>query len=62
MAKRKTTTKKPTVTEPVIDYVDPETHLDMQIPDAEIDKAPESAMQSHNEFFKCMKRRRDKEQ
>ena len=61
MAKRKTTKKQP-VTEPVIDYVDPETNLDMQMPEAEIDKAPESAMQSPNEFFQCMKRRRDKEQ
>ena len=61
MAKQRKTTKKPTVTEPVIDYVDPETNLDMQIPDAEVDKAPESAMQSPNEFFRCMKRRRDKE-
>lgn len=32
MAKRKTT-KKPV--EPVIEYVDPETNLDMQTPDAE---------------------------
>ena len=44
MAKRKTTTKKPV--EPVIDYVDPETNLDMQISEEEIDKAPETAMQA----------------
>lgn len=60
MAKRKTT--KQTVTEPVIEYVDPETNLDMQTPEAEVDKAPESAMQTTtDDFFQCMKRRREKE-
>lgn len=59
MAKRKTT-KKPV--EPVIEYVDPETNLDMQTPEAEVDKAPESSMQTpQDDFFACMKRRRDKE-
>lgn len=58
MAKRKTT-KKPV--EPVIEYVDPETNLDMQMPEAEVEKAPESAMQTtKDDFFKCMKRRREK--
>ena len=56
MAKRKTT-KKPV--EPVIEYVDPETNLDT--PEVEVEKAPESVVQSPNEFFRCMKRRRDKE-
>lgn len=57
MAKRKST-KKP----PVIEFVDPETNLDMQTPEAEIEKAPESAMQTPtDDFFQCMKRRRDRE-
>lgn len=60
MATKRKTTKKPV--EPVIEYVDPETNLDMQLPEAEVDKAPESAMQTpQNDFFACMKRRRDKE-
>ena len=62
MAKRKTTKKQQPVTEPVIEYVDPETNLDMQTPEADIEKAPESAMQTPtDDFFTCMKRRRDKE-
>lgn len=62
MATKRKTTKKQ-VTEPVIEYVDPETNLDMQTPEAEVDKAPESAMQTpqDDDFFVCMKRRRDKE-
>jgi len=54
MAKRKTT--KQTVTEPVIEYVDPETNLEM--PEPEVEKAPETPT---DDFFQCMKRRRDKE-
>ena len=52
MAKRKTTKKQP-VTEPVIEYVDPEKNLD----------EPEVAVQKPTEdsLFQCMKRRRDKE-
>ena len=53
MAKRKTT-KKPTVTEPVIEYVDPETNL--ETPESEVDvKTPPP-----DDFFSCMKRRREK--
>ncbi len=60
MATKRKTTKK--TVEPVIEYVDPETNLDMQMPEAEVEKAPESAMQTpKDDFFACMKRRRDKE-
>lgn len=52
MAKRKTT-KKPTVTEPVIEYVDPETNL--ETPEVDVKTPPQ------DDFFKCMKSRRDKE-
>ena len=54
MAKRKIT--KQTVTEPVIEYVDPETNLEM--PEVEVDKSPETPT---DDFFACMKRRREKE-
>ena len=53
MAKRKTT-KKPV--EPVIEYVDPETNL--ETPEVEVEKAPETPT---DDFFACMKRRREKE-
>lgn len=53
MAKRKTTKK---TVEPVIEYVDPETNL--ETPEVEVDKAPETPT---DDFFACMKRRRDKE-
>lgn len=49
MAKRKTT-KKPV--EPVIEYVDPETNL--ETPEVDVKTPPP------DDFFKCMKRRREK--
>ena len=51
MAKRKTTKKQ--VTEPVIEYVDPETNL--ETPEVAVQKPTEDSL------FQCMKRRRDKE-
>lgn len=67
MAKRKTTKKQ--VTEPVIDYVDPETNLEAEpivaigVDQALIRKMVEKSVDQFpdNEFFRCMKRRRDKE-
>ena len=50
MAKRKTT-KKPV--EPVIEYVDPETNLEAE-PEVAVKTPPQ------DDFFKCMKRRREK--
>ncbi len=52
MAKRKTTKKQ--VTEPVIEYVDPETNLEAE-PDVAVQTPTEDSL------FQCMKRRRDKE-
>ena len=42
MAKRNTTKKQ----QPAIEYVDPETNLEMQTPVDAIDNAPETAMQA----------------
>lgn len=42
MATKRKTTKK----QPVIEYVDPESNLEMQTPIDAVDKAPETAMQA----------------
>ena len=54
MTTKRKTTKKPA--EPVIEYVDPETNL--ETPEVEVEKAPETPT---DDFFACMKRRREKE-
>ena len=68
MATKRKTTKKPA--EPVIEYVDPETNLETPEPIVAIreDTALIRTMVKEavdqfpdNEFFRCMKRRRDKE-
>ncbi len=41
-----TTKRKTTKKQPVIEYVDPETNLEMQTPVDAIDKAPETALQA----------------